>query len=120
LHLASAPTALEVTADDASRGFIDVIEPLRLQIASNSAEGYALDIAPLGSLLAAVAVYGMGQDIRFGADGGSIVQRWQHGQAVLLDLRFRFVLAPGVPPGRYPYPLRLAVRPLEHSLQATR
>lgn len=120
LHMESAPIALEVSAADVSRGYIDLSEPLRLRIASNSTEGFALDIAPLGSLLAGFAIYGMDQDIRFGADGGTIVQRWQHGQAVLLDLRFRFVLASGLPPGHYPYPLRLAVRPLEHSLQATR
>jgi hypothetical protein len=32
---------------------------------------------------------------------------------VSLSLKFRFLLADGLSPGRYPWPLQLGVRPLE-------
>jgi hypothetical protein len=51
--------------------------------------------------------------LALGADGGSVVQRWQRPQAVNLSLRFRFALTPGLTPGIYPWPVRMVVRPLE-------
>ena len=58
-------------------------------------------------------IEGLNSDLSLGAEGGTIVQRWQKPQAVKLSLKFRFVLAPGLIPGDYPWPVRLAVRPLE-------
>jgi hypothetical protein len=113
LRLEAAPGELDVSAQDISRGFIDMTEPVRVRVASNSPDGFVLDIWPVGSMLAALGVHGVGGDIRFGAEGGTIVQRWQHAQSMSLNLSFRFVLAPGLVPGRYPYPLRITARALD-------
>jgi hypothetical protein len=52
-------------------------------------------------------------EARLGADGGTIVQRWQKAQTATLSLHLRLGLAPGVVAGSYPWPMRIAVRPLE-------
>jgi hypothetical protein len=48
-----------------------------------------------------------------GWEGGTIVQRWQKPQVLNLSLKFRFELVPGLSVGNYPWPVRLAVRPLD-------
>ena len=58
------------------------------------------------------SVRGFESDVVLDAEGGTVVQRWQPGPQHL-TLTFRFMLAPGLVPGTYPWPLRLTVRPLE-------
>jgi hypothetical protein len=58
-------------------------------------------------------VRGCDADASLGAEGGTIVQRWQHTNTMRLSLHFRLRLAPGLAPGRYPWPIQLSVRPLE-------
>ena len=106
----SSPELLEITASDLSRGYVDVAS--RLTIANTSPYGYALDVWPAAGMFRAVDVGGVGAPVRLSADGGSIVARGQRGQALGLDLTIRFALAPGLAPGRYPWPLRFQVRPL--------
>jgi hypothetical protein len=47
-----------------------------------------------------------------GSDGGTLVRRWNKPQVLRLTLKFRLMLSPGLAPGRYPWPLRMGVRPL--------
>jgi hypothetical protein len=109
----SVPTALEVSGDDLRRGFIDVAQPTQLTVRSNSPSGFTLEVLTVTPMLSSMIVEGLNSDLALGADGGTIVQRWQKPQAVNLSLKFRFTLAPGLPAGTYPWPVRLAVRPLE-------
>ena len=44
-------------------------------------------------------------------DGGAIAQR-RHGKEMLTQMTYRFMLADGVGPGTYPWPLALDVRPI--------
>jgi hypothetical protein len=113
LELQSAPAEVEVTAGDVSRGFIDVAEPTRLVIRSNSPTGFALDVTTINPMLASVVVRGFDSVQSLGAEGGTIVQRWQSPHAVNLSLRFKLVLAPGLAPGRYAWPMRVTARPLD-------
>ena len=105
------PQSLEVTADDAARGFIDVPEPTRLSVSSNS-NGFVLDVHSVVPMLAGMNVYGLGGAVTLVGEGGSIVERSRPAGTSDLDLTFRLVLARGTPPGRYPWPLQLGVRPL--------
>ena len=52
------------------------------------------------------------QSVTLAGEGGSIVARDPPAGVSDLDLTFHLVLSPGTPPGRYPWPLHLAVRPL--------
>jgi hypothetical protein len=109
----SAPADIRVSAADVARGFIDVSEPLELVISSNSPAGFVMDVMTVTPMLSSLVVHGLDSDQFLGAEGGAIVQRWQRPQVVTLSLKFRLVLAPELTVGRYPWPLRVAVRPLD-------
>ncbi len=113
LDAQSAPADIQLSGADVARGYIDVAEPLTLVVRSNSASGFAMDLMTVTPMLSSIVVHGLDSDQVLGAEGGTIVQRWQRPQVVNLSLKFRLVLAPGLTPGRYAWPLRVAVRPLE-------
>lgn len=108
----SNPSTLMITRDDIQRGYVEVVDPLQLRVASNSTQGYSLELLPVNEMFSSVVVHGLDNDVVLGEDGGTIVQRWQHAQAVSLALRFRFAIRPGIQPGEYSWPLQLSVRPL--------
>jgi len=107
------PATLEITAADLRRGFLDVQQPTTLLVRSNSPNGFALDLSTVPSMLESVIVHGFADDQPLGPEGGRIVQRWYGTHSMDLSLTFRLVLAPGLAPGIYPWPVHLAVRPLE-------
>ena len=109
----SAPNGLAISAADLQRGFIDVSQPTQFTVRSNSPNGFELEVLTVAPLLSSMIVAGLNSDLELGAEGGTIVQRWQKPQSVNLSLKFRFALAPGLVAGNYPWPLRLAVRPLQ-------
>ena len=109
----SAPAGLAISGADLQRGFIDVVQPTQLTVRSNSPNGFALEVLTVAPMLSSMTIAGLNSDLSLGADGGTIVQRWQKPQVVNLSLNFRFTLAPGLVAGEYPWPVRLAVRPLE-------
>jgi hypothetical protein len=114
LEIQSAPAGLDISNADLQRGFIDVDQPTQLTVRSNSPSGFALDVLTVAApMVSSMVVEGLNSNLTLGAEGGTIVQRWQHPQAMNLSLKFRFALTPGLPPGNYPWPLRLTVRPLE-------
>lgn len=109
----SMPAALAISAADVQRGFVKAAQPMQLTVRSNSPDGFELEVLTVAPLLSSMMVEGLNTDLSLGADGGTIVQRWQKPQSVNLSLKFRFALAPGLAAGNYPWPVRLAVRPLE-------
>jgi hypothetical protein len=114
MEIKSAPAGLTVSSADLERGFIDVTQPMQLTVRSNSPSGFALDVLTVATpMVSSMVVEGLNSDLAMGADGGTIVQRWEHPRAVNLSLKFRFALTPGLAPGEYPWPLRLTVRPLD-------
>ena len=113
IEIQSTPSGLDLSAADLQRGYIDVAQPTQLTIHSNSASGFALDVSTVAPMLTSMAIEGLNSELTLGADGGTIVQRWQRPQALNLSLKFRFGLAPGLAAGKYPWPVRLSVRPLE-------
>ena len=113
LELQSAPAMVDISAADLARGFVDVREPTALVVRSNSPNGFVLELVTVSPMVSSVVVQGFGPEQIVGADGGTIVQRWQSPHVVNLSLRFRLVLAPGLAAGPYPWPMRLSVRPLD-------
>ncbi len=108
----ATPAPLLITSTDLARGFVDAPHPLRLQVYSNSRAGFALDVAAQSPWFTAVAIEGLDTKVTLGADGGTIVQRWQGTPSRALQLRLRFRLEPGLLPGLYAWPLQLRARPL--------
>ena len=113
LDIESTPNDVELTAADLAQGFVDVAQPTQLVVRSNSAQGYALEVMPLNRMATAILMTGLDTSMSLGAEGGTVVQRWRSPRPVHLALRYRFQLAPGLSAGRYPWPIHLAVRPLE-------
>jgi hypothetical protein len=113
IQLQSVPRDLRISDADLRRGYIDIAQPTQFTVRSNSTSGFALEVMTVAPMLASMTIEGLSSALSLGAEGGTIVQRWQKPQALALSLKFRFVLAPGLQAGDYPWPLRLAVRPLE-------
>ena len=112
VQVTSAPADLQISADDLRRGYVDVLQPTSLLVNSNSPDGFALDLMTLSPLASSIIVNGLESDQVLGAEGGTLIQRWQRPQAMRVMLRFRLLLAPGLNAGRYEWPVRLDVRPL--------
>jgi hypothetical protein len=113
IELQSMPSGLDISAADVRRGYVEVMQPTRLVVRSNSPNGYALEILTVAPVLSSMTVEGLNSDLALGSEGGTVVQRWQKPQPVKLSLKFRFELVPGLAVGTYPWPVRLAVRPLD-------
>lgn len=111
LEVLSQAQTLEISALDLQRGYIDVPQPTQLKVYSNAAAGFALEVSPMLPQIRTIVVRGLNDEALLGADGGQIVQHSQ-GNA-LLTLRFRLGLSPDAQPGTYPWPVHLAVQPLE-------
>jgi hypothetical protein len=73
----------------------------RFSVASNSRSGYRIEFHPLGDFFESVSVAGLGNTVRLGADGGTIVQRGPQPPNLTHELSFRFMLRPGTLPGHY-------------------
>jgi hypothetical protein len=114
----SVPRTLEVSAADIAQGYVDVIEPVRVRVHSNG-PGYALDVVTVAPLISAMVIRGPGGEQRLGGEGGTWVERWAAAAMPRSDtaetvMHFRLMLAPNLAAGRYPWPLRILVRPLEN------
>jgi hypothetical protein len=106
------PTQIKITAADVARGYVEVPAASRFTVATNSRSGYLLEFHPVGNLVESVQVGGLGNAVRLGADGGTIVQRGLPSPNLTHELSFRFSLSPETQPGNYPWPLVLSVRAL--------
>jgi hypothetical protein len=113
----SVPRAFDVSAADIAKGYVDVIEPVRVRVHSNG-PGYALDVVTVAPLISAMIIRGPGGEQRLGGEGGTWVERWAaaampHAGTAETVMHLRLILAPNLAAGRYPWPLRMLVRPLD-------
>jgi hypothetical protein len=104
---------LRVTANDVSRGYVDIQDASRFSVATNSRVGYLLEFHPVSHLFESVEVRGLGSPVQLGADGGAIVQRGPLPPSLTHVLGFRFFLSPNTAPGNYAWPLLLSIHTLD-------
>lgn len=109
----TTPQHLEISPADLQHGYVDVAETLGLVVQSNSTQGFSLEIVTVAPILTGIEIDGLEANARLGAEGGVVVQRWQGPQTRRLALHLRFGLLAGLTPGRYPWPIRVFVRPLD-------
>ena len=112
LHQLYLPSQLSVSEADIARGFVDLAAASRFTVSTNSRAGYLIAFLPVGNLFDSVLIGGLGNAVELGADGGYVVRRFPLPPDLAHELSFRFTLRPNARPGRYPWPLQLAVRPL--------
>lgn len=106
--------ASEITISDAdiARGYVDVPVGSQLRVTSNNPAGYVVDFFTRLPIFSRVRVSNASGSADLGPDGGTIIERGQHGRNLPLDLAYRFMLAASIQPGTYAWPLALNVRPL--------
>ena len=112
LEVRSAPLELVVSARDIRQTYVDVPEPMRVEVSNNDPQGYVLLVSPTMPGFTALVVRGGGARVTLGGEGGAIPERGRIGLHMPISLRYRFMLEPGIAPGRYAWPVRLSVQPL--------
>jgi hypothetical protein len=111
VDVVSAVTALDVSADDVKRGYVEVRDAARVRITSTSLAGYRVDVHPRVPLFRSVEVTLDGLRASIGRDGGALSAPGRRGRNQPARIDFRFELEDGVAPGRYPWPVALQARP---------
>jgi hypothetical protein len=99
------PAAIDVTAGDIQRGYIDLPAAVAFQVRSNARNGYALQFEPVGGPFSQAQVKWGNSTAVVGADGSWLSRSYQSGTASgLLDVRL--VLSADANPGSYAWPVR--------------
>jgi len=111
-QIVEQPSEITITDGDVLRGYVEVPTGSRLRITSNNPAGYFIDFFTRLPIFRSVRVSNSNGSADLGPDGGTIIERGQHGRNLPLDLSYRFMLASNATPGTYAWPLALNVRPL--------
>lgn len=97
---------------DIKRGYVDIPAASRLEVKSNSAQGYMLNFESGEGFFKAVQVNGLGTELEIGPSGGWVVRPDAGRAPATLVLGYRFYLSDDIRPGVHPWPLSISVRPL--------
>lgn len=109
LNVLSQPRAIEVSAQDVGRGYVDLPAPMELALESNSPNGYTLVFEREGEDFAGAQVQGLGQQVQVAAQG---MIGWKPGaRRETMQFQVRLQLAPGLAPGSYRWPLQVSISP---------
>jgi hypothetical protein len=106
VQMMKQPHALEITASDVERGYMELSAASLVQVTANCP--YQVNFLPNGQVIRSARVSGLESDILVGPEGSS---RTSHGAArppAAFQLSYRFELAAGVQPGTYPWPLAVS------------
>jgi hypothetical protein len=114
LKILSQVAAVRITQADIQRGYADVPTGSRLEIHSNSPDGYVLMFESQSDFVRETQVKGLGNTVQLSAQGGVVSQTQLGGRLtrITVDLGFRFLLSENAQPGTYAWPLRVSVMPL--------
>lgn len=102
-------SAIEVSAEDAARGVVEVRGGSRLVVTIHAPSSYAVDFHTRSTVFQPIEIDGIGAVVELSPRGGTVEQRQTAGRRVI-EINYRFALAPGTVPGTYAWPLDLAVR----------
>jgi hypothetical protein len=103
---------LSISRTDIERGYVDVPAASKIEVRSNSKNGFTLAFNTMVGMFQGVQVTGLGSLVELGTDGGSVAHRTNSRGPVALLLGYRFVLAKGIQPGNYAWPIALSAQPL--------
>lgn len=113
VQVVSQPAALEITAADVARGYVELPAAVQVVVRNNTGRGYLLVLESQGALFRQAQVHGLAAPVTLGGSGGIVPQPAFHPGSTRsrLALGFRFELPAGTQPGSYPWPLHLSAEP---------
>jgi hypothetical protein len=100
---------INITQEDINKGFIEIPSGISFSIKTNSQQGFSMDFIPVGSVFDSVKISGISNLPELTANGGSVVQRGLFSKDIVYDLNFKFKLSQNITPGKYPWPVQIAV-----------
>ena len=111
-QIVQQPSEITITDTDVAQGYVDVPAGSQLRVTSNNPAGYVIDFFTRLPIFRSVRVSNASGSADLGPEGGTIIERGQHGRNLPLSLTYRFMLAASAQAGTYAWPLAMNVRPL--------
>jgi hypothetical protein len=104
------PSRLDVSDEDALRGYVDVDGAIALEIVSNSRRGFGLRLQAVHPVALAANFLGVASPLHAVSHGEELSFTRVAGDPTVATLRTgaRITLAPGTAPGIYPWPVAIA------------
>lgn len=112
LTVLAQPATVLVTAADVDRGYVDVAASTKLDIKSNSPDGFMIEFVGRGEFVRGLRVQGLGADLQMGPEGGYVRLMSGPVRTRVFDLGFRLELSSVARPGTYAWPVQVAVTAL--------
>ena len=109
----SVPSSLAVSADDIARGYIEVDEPVTIDVRTNSEAGVILGFSVRSPMVRSVTLSGAGNGVAV-SEAGANLNLAKQGKGLStqsLTLRVRVELAPDAQPGTIAWPLAVFLAP---------
>jgi hypothetical protein len=106
LEVLRQPDRLQVSEEDAARGYVEVPAAALLKVQSNTA--WQVDFRSRSDLIRGARVSGLQGDVVIGPAGASLPALAAARHATNFELSYRFDLAPGVKAGTYPWPVAVS------------
>ncbi len=109
----SVPSSLTVSEDDVARGYIEVDEPVTIDVRTNSAAGAVLGFSLQSPMVRSVTLNGTSNGVAV-SEAGANMHLAKQGKGLAthsLKLRVRVELAPGAQPGTLAWPLAVFLAP---------
>lgn len=107
------PSSLAVSEDDVARGYIEVDEPVTIDVRTNSAAGAVLGFSVRSPMVRSVTLNGAGNAVAV-SEAGATLRIAKQGKGLKtqsLTLRARVELAPDAQPGTLAWPLTVFLAP---------
>ncbi len=111
LSVLSQQRELTVTDTDIRLGYVEAVRASRVEVRTNSHEGYLLVFEGLGGPFKAARVTGLANETEIAAGGGWIPQPYAGPSGTVVEVSYRFALSRDAQPGVYPFPLSLSATP---------
>jgi hypothetical protein len=109
----SVPSSLAVSADDVARGYVEVDEPVTIDVRTNSAAGAVLGFSLQSPMVSSVTLNGTSNGVVVSETGANmhLAKQGKGLETQSVSLRVRVVLAPQAQPGTLAWPIAVFLAP---------
>lgn len=110
LTVESQPGAVDVTAEDIERGYVDLDAPILLRVQTNSRRGYLLQVANSDDAFSQIEISFGNTEMRVAHEGWVDRPYVRGGESIAMRARLR--LSPLAQPGRHALPIEVTASAL--------